>query len=145
MIRRYTAARVALKKALGCALFVSTTADCWSSRKRSFVGLTVHWMTDDLVRKNACLAVKRVKGKITFQVLAKVMANVNKEFKIQNKLTATVTDSGSNFVKAFRLFAKPFPDTDSENISLNDENDDSADFNLSESELNAGIYPKFKK
>ena len=55
------------------------------------------------------------------------------------------SEATANSVKAFRLFAKPFSDTDSENIPLNDENDDSADFNLSESELNAGIHPKLKK
>nr|CAH0102660.1 unnamed protein product [Daphnia galeata] len=55
--------------------------------------------------KSVCLAIRRVVGKCDYEVLAKLLESIHKEFEITAKITATVTDSGSNFVKAFRLFA----------------------------------------
>lgn len=89
---------------LESASWVCTTADAWTSRRRSFVGVTVHWLTPDLVRKSGCLAVRRVIGTSNYEVLAKLLESVNAEFGIINKLTAKITDNGSNFVKAFRVF-----------------------------------------
>ena len=47
---------------------VSTTADIWSSRQRSFLGVTCHWIdTDHLVRRSAALALRRFKGKHNYE------------------------------------------------------------------------------
>ena len=84
---------------------VCTTADCWTSRRRSFLGITVHWIDNEtLERKGCCLAVRQVTGRHTYDVLAKLMSAINEEFAISNKICFTVTDSGSNFVKAFKHF-----------------------------------------
>lgn len=42
-----------LISALAEAKHVSTTADLWSSRRRTFIGMTVHWLGDDLGRRSA--------------------------------------------------------------------------------------------
>ena len=51
------------------AEYVSTTADCWTSRRQSFLGINVHWMGQDLDRHSACLGVRRIFGSHTFNVL----------------------------------------------------------------------------
>ena len=93
-----------LKTQLKAASWVCTTADCWSSRRKSFLGITVHWYNSDLERKSACLAVRRVIGKCDYEVIARLLESVYEEFEITSKVSATVTDNGSNFLKAFRLF-----------------------------------------
>ena len=64
--------------------------------------MTVHWIDEkSLIRQVACLAVREIVGRHTYDVLAKTIYNVNEEFGISNKVCFTVTDSGSNFLKAF--------------------------------------------
>lgn len=55
-------------------------------------------------RQASCLAIRRVKGSHTYDVLAKILEEIHDDFRIGSKITATITDSGSNFVKAFKLF-----------------------------------------
>lgn len=45
-----------------------------------------------------------MKGRHTFDVLAGKIYEIHAEYKIQHKVRATVTDNGSNFVKAYREF-----------------------------------------
>ena len=35
---------------------VCTTADCWTSRRRSFLGITVHWLNQDTLERRAFLS-----------------------------------------------------------------------------------------
>ena len=80
-----------------------TTADCRTGRRRSFLGITIHRLNKDtLQRHSACLAVKQVFGRHTFDVLARFLSAINDEFRIIDKTCFTVTDNGSNFVKVFR-------------------------------------------
>ena len=43
-------------------------------------------------------------GKCDYEVIARLLESVYEEFEITSKVSATVTDNGSNFLKAFRLF-----------------------------------------
>ena len=72
---------------------VCTIADCWSSRRRSFMGVTVHWIeTDSLNRKGACLAVRQMSGSHTYDVIAKELELIHEEFGLTEKICFTVTD-----------------------------------------------------
>lgn len=85
--------------------FVCTTADIWSGRRRSFLGVTVHWISPMYERKSAALACRRFGGTHCFSRITDMLHNVHAEFNLNvEKIVATVTDNGSNFVKAFKTF-----------------------------------------
>ena len=52
-----------------------------TSRRRSFIGITAHWINRNLTRRSACLAV-RVVGKCDYDVIAKLLESVYEEFDI---------------------------------------------------------------
>jgi hypothetical protein len=104
----YSNTKTSLILALESALHVSTTADAWTARRRSFIGMTVHLLGPDMLRHSACLAVRRLIGSHTFDVIAKTIESIHKEFGIHSKVNCTITDNGSNFLKAFNVFG---PDT----------------------------------
>lgn len=101
---------------LSSVLYVATTADCWLHGKRAYLGVTCHWINaKNLQRESTSLACSRIKGRLTYDILAKELFNISSKFKIQNKIACTTTDNGSNFVKAFKVFT-----------STNDHNDDNS-------------------
>uniref|UniRef100_A0A3Q3AHZ6 HAT C-terminal dimerisation domain-containing protein n=1 Tax=Kryptolebias marmoratus TaxID=37003 RepID=A0A3Q3AHZ6_KRYMA len=92
-------------KKLSAMNHVATTTDCWTARQRSYLGVTCHWIEPTtLERQSAALACQRVKGSHTFDVLAAALEEIHSEYQIREKVTRTTTDSGSNFLKAFRLY-----------------------------------------
>ena len=87
--------------------FVATTTDCWSAFGKGYIGVAIHWIdSKTLVRKSACLALRRLKGSYTFDVIAQELEKIHKEYRIDGRIVRTTTDSGSNFVKAFTVFGE---------------------------------------
>ena len=108
---RFNKRKQQLKEKLATVDYVCTTADCWTSRRRSFLGVTVHWIdAGALERRGSCMAVRQLFGRHTYETLAKALEGIHSEFGIGEKVCFTVTDSGSNFLKAFRLFSMPEAD-----------------------------------
>ncbi|KAB0804457.1 hypothetical protein PPYR_01427 [Photinus pyralis] len=84
---------------------VCTTADIWSSKSRSFLGVTCHWLNEDLQRRSVALACSRFAGTHSYDRVAEALDDIHKRFHLDtNKILATVTDNGSNFVKCFKEF-----------------------------------------
>jgi len=92
-----------LKHALLNSSDAATTIDAWTCRRRSYLGETVHWFDKtSMKRKSACLACRRIKGRHTHDVLAKLIESIHEEYQIKDKLRGSTTDNGSNFIKCFR-------------------------------------------
>ncbi|KAM9707891.1 E3 SUMO-protein ligase ZBED1-like isoform 2-T2 [Menidia menidia] len=87
--------------------YIATTTDCWSVRRRGFIGVTAHWLNhDSLKRVSVALACKILRGSHTFDLLANTLNDIHTEFEIRGKIVRTTTDNGSNFIKAFKVFAE---------------------------------------
>lgn len=94
-----------IKSELSDVEYVCTALDIWSSKKRSFIGVTVHWIKDDLSRASVALACQRFKGTHSYDRLSELIQEINADYNLNsNKIVASVTDNGSNFVKAFQTF-----------------------------------------
>lgn len=126
---KYQARKEELITALENATWVCTTTDCWSSYSKNYIGKTVHWYDDKLQRHKACLGVRRLIGKMDYKVLASELDDIYAEFGITKKVEATVTDGGSNFLRAFRVYSTPSKSvTEVENrISDDDESEEEDD------------------
>ncbi|XP_050066382.1 uncharacterized protein LOC126555508 [Aphis gossypii] len=83
-----------------------TTADIWSIKHKSFMGVTTHWIDETTLTRFSCvLACRRFRGSHTYDKIAELLHEIICEFSIEREqLISTVTDNGSNFVKAFKDF-----------------------------------------
>ena len=69
------------------------------------MALTVHWIDKTTrARVMGTLACHSIEGPQTFEKLAELMCDVHARFELEGKITRTVTDNGSNFLKSFRKF-----------------------------------------
>uniref|UniRef100_A0A3P9DUX7 BED-type domain-containing protein n=1 Tax=Maylandia zebra TaxID=106582 RepID=A0A3P9DUX7_9CICH len=92
-------AELNLKATLNEIDFVSTTADIWTANNRSYMGVA--------------LACRRIRGRHTYDVIGTEIENIHSSYGLLNKVVATVTDNGSNFVKAFQVY-HPVTESDDE-------------------------------
>ena len=104
-----------LKKKIEAQEHVSATADIWSANNKSFMGVTIHWIdAGTLKRQKAAIACKRFRGRHTYNAVATELEDIFSRYGLNNKVTACVTDNGSNFVKAFKEFQQAQPESDEE-------------------------------
>ena len=79
---------------------VSTTVDIWTAHHKSYLGMTIHWIEQkSLKRRKAAISCIRIIGRHTYHVIAAKIEEVHRNFGLIGKISATVTDNGSNFVK----------------------------------------------
>uniref|UniRef100_A0A3Q2ECX1 HAT C-terminal dimerisation domain-containing protein n=1 Tax=Cyprinodon variegatus TaxID=28743 RepID=A0A3Q2ECX1_CYPVA len=112
----YTAMEKVLKKTNDEQQYVSTTADIWTAKNRSFLGVTVHWIdSETLQRKKAAIACHRFRGRHSYDAIASELEDIFSQYGLTTeKVTACVTDNGSNFVKAFKEFQRVKTEDDEE-------------------------------
>lgn len=98
-----------VKTKIGDAKYVCTTADIWSAKRRSFFGVTIHWVDDNFKRFSFALACRRFAGVHSFDRIADLLESIHLSYNLDNKkIVGSVTDNGSNFAKAFKEFGLKF-------------------------------------
>lgn len=102
---RYFQHRQQLQILLDKVPYVCTTADVWSKRAQSYLGVMVHFIDDSYERHSYLLAFRKLKGQQTHKILGKSLADIHDEFNLPvSKITHSITDGGSNFCSAFKKF-----------------------------------------
>ena len=85
---------------------VCTTVDMWTAHHRSYLGMTVHWIDPHTLKwHKAAIACTRMRGRHTYDVLVCKTEQVHTSYSLAGKVCATITDNGSNFVKAFTVLS----------------------------------------
>lgn len=88
--------------------FIGITADIWSSKHRSYMGMTAHWVDPTtLERRNAILSCARFMFPHTNDRISQHLKEICDIYGITKKVIATTTDNAANFDKAFREFGIP--------------------------------------
>jgi hypothetical protein len=62
VLNQFNSFRENVISSLSTVSVVCLTADIWSSKNRSFLGVTLHWLKDNLTRVSHAIAIKRFKG-----------------------------------------------------------------------------------
>ena len=94
-----------LKRGFEGSEYVSTTADIRTAHNRSYLSVTAHWIhPHSMRRKKAALACRQLKGCHTHDNIATELDNIHSFYGIYHKITSTVTDNDSNFIKAFKKY-----------------------------------------
>ncbi|XP_040070043.2 uncharacterized protein LOC120842902 [Ixodes scapularis] len=109
-----------LKQELSNVAYVCITADCWTTFRRCYIGITLLWLLSrTLERRSAVLACRRLVERVTDDILAATISEVLEEYDLQTKVTRVITHNGSNFLKAFSIFGeKSFLGKEDEEIDI---------------------------
>lgn len=115
-----------IKKIFEHVEYISTTADIWTAHNKSYLGMTAHWINPNgMERGKAVLACRRFKGCHLHDMIAIELDNIHSSYGMSHKITSTVTDNGSYFVKAFKRFQPVQEDSedDEDEVTFIDIND----------------------
>ena len=67
--------------------------------------MTVHWIDKSSLKcQKAAIACIRIIGRHMYDVLAGEIEQIHERCGLNGKISATITDNGSNFIKAFATF-----------------------------------------
>lgn len=106
LIKEVDMIRETLKAIFKKQSHVCTTADVWSCRGRSFLGVSAHYIDFKLIeRKSYILAFEPILEKQDYKYIGGLIQRIHERYELDaNKIPFTVTDGGSNMCKAFRFF-----------------------------------------
>ena len=87
------------------AEYFAITTDLWTSiAKHSYIGITIHYVTNQFDLKNHLLATKEFSDAHTAENLAEILQRLLSEWKLsKDAVSAVTTDNGSNIVLAVDL------------------------------------------
>ncbi|GES96273.1 zinc finger BED domain-containing protein 1-like [Rhizophagus clarus] len=87
----------------------SITTDIWSSIKNeAFIGVTIHFITNEWKLKHFTLEVLRITGSHTGNAIYEILNKLLEDFDLKQKVISVTTDNGSNMIVACRLLKNDF-------------------------------------
>lgn len=96
-----------LRSLLSQQKWICLTADIWSCKNRSFIGVSAHYIDKSLVRKSCVLCCRYFPSPHNYETITKFFQLLYSEFGLSSSsIVGTVTDNASNFLKAFRTYGK---------------------------------------
>lgn len=102
--KKYEKLKSLLIERIDKAKYVCLTADGWSNKGRSFLGITIHMFDDELNKHSFLLSFRRMFGRHTHEAIKEHLLLIIHEFNIKlSKITHIVTDGARNFQKAFKV------------------------------------------
>ncbi|CAH2002487.1 unnamed protein product [Acanthoscelides obtectus] len=92
-----------LKNRMQYVSAANLTVDSWTSiNNENFIGVTVHFFSDDLNLSSALLNCECYGERHTAENLSKFLLDTVKEFNMENKIAACTTDNAPNMIAAVR-------------------------------------------
>lgn len=89
---------------MNSAEFISLTTDMWTSRsKAGYIGITAHWLDENLKPYDVLLGIEHVLYPHTADVISGYLEKYIEDFHLENKLFCVVTDNGSNMKAAINI------------------------------------------
>lgn len=101
MDNRYVEAKECYKSTLEKALSYTLTCDNWTDCTfQSYLGVTIHYLSEDLVMKNGCLGVFPLHTNHTGEYLTECLNSVMDDFKLDRTKIMAITSDGAANIKA---------------------------------------------
>jgi hypothetical protein len=99
---QYHSLRATIENELAAVQYCGFTTDLWTSsnQNRSYISLTLYYVSSNFEMKSRCLHTKEVSQEHTAEVLASVLEEMLKEWQVRPKIYAATTDNGRNIVNA---------------------------------------------
>lgn len=83
----YKTMKADLTNLLSKVSYVATTADSWTGHNKSFLGMTVHWINKEtLKREKVLLACKEMSVSQTSNIQANNIMDIHQQFGIEHKV-----------------------------------------------------------
>lgn len=95
---RFESMKTKLKHTIKSQHYFCCTADIWSHMRKSYLGVSVHFLDSNWDRKSFILAFRYLNQRHTFDYLAECLDSIFREYEISiDKIPHIVTEGGSNF------------------------------------------------
>lgn len=97
-----------IREELRSGLSFCATSDCWSSTTaKSFIAVTVHFLTEDFQQKSVLLSCREIKERHTAENLGQTIKEILEEWNVPiEKVNFFVTDNASNAENAIKKVLK---------------------------------------
>ncbi|XP_066904781.1 uncharacterized protein [Halyomorpha halys] len=94
-----------LKLTFSTLNYVCTTVDIWSGHHYFILGVTAHWIKEDLDRGSAAIAYRKFKQPLSTENISQLITKIHNEYGLSSsKIVATMIDNKNDFSNSLEVF-----------------------------------------